>query len=108
MIECLLNGPIMPSSESEIVKNDEFLSKLEKKLISLSEKYGLGEVLFMEKNHLNIDSSSSFYIRAPKEWSNRKIFDIWDLISDEVDDFARKEGVEILDEICGVIVTDLC
>ena len=51
MLKHLINGPIMPSCESEVVQNDEFLSKLEKKLIFLSKKYELGEVLFMEKIH---------------------------------------------------------
>nr|WP_295001296.1 hypothetical protein [uncultured Methanobrevibacter sp.] len=51
MIKHLQNGPIMPSSESKVVQNDAFLTKLEQKLILLSAKYGLGEVLFMEKIH---------------------------------------------------------
>lgn len=101
-----MNGPIMPSCESKVVQNDEFLSKLEKELIILSAKYGLGEVLFMEKNPLNNDSFASFYIRAPKSWSNQKIFDVWDLISDEVDDFAAKEGCDNLMEICNVAVSE--
>lgn len=106
MLKHLINGPIMPSYESEVVQNDEFLSKLEKKLILLSAKYGLGEVLFREKNPLNNDSFASFYIRAPKSWSNQKIFDVWDLISDEVDEFAAKEGHDNLMEICNVAVSD--
>ena len=106
MIEHLQNGPIMPSSESEVVQNDAFLTKLEQKLILLSAKYGLGEVLFMEKNPLNNDSLASFYIRAPKSWSNQKMFDVWNLISHEVDDFAAKEGHDNLMEICGVVVSD--
>lgn len=101
-----LNGPIMPSSESKIVQNDAFLSKLEQKLIILSAEYGLGEVLFMEKNPLNIDSFASFYIRAPKEWSNQRIFDVWEPISDEVDSFAAEEGIETLSEICSVAVSN--
>lgn len=106
MLRHLQNGPIMPSSESKVVQNDEFLSKLEKELIVLSAKYGLGEVLFMEENPLNIDSLASFYIRAPKTWSNQEIFDVWDLISDEVDAFAAKEGCNNLMEICNVAVSD--
>ncbi len=51
MLKTDCNGPIMPSSESDIVKNDAFLSKLENKVIELSDKYGLGEVLFREKIH---------------------------------------------------------
>ena len=35
------NGTLMLSSESKVVKNDIFLTKLEKKVISLSDKYGL-------------------------------------------------------------------
>ena len=106
MIEYLQNGPIMPSCESKVVQNDEFLSKLEQKLILLSEKYGLGEVLFREKNPLNNNSFASFYIRAPKTWSNQEIFDVWDLISDEVDAFAAKEGYDNLMEVCNVAVSD--
>ena len=101
-----LNGPIMPSCESSVVQNDAFLSKLEKELIVISAKYGLGEVLFREKNPLNINSSNSFYIRAPKTWSNQEIFDVWEPISDEVHAFAKNEGVETLAEICSVIVSD--
>jgi len=106
MLKHLINGPIMPSYESEVVQNDEFLSKLEKKLILLSKKYGLGEVLFMEKNPLNNDSFASFYIRAPKSWSNQEIFNVWDLISEEVDEFAAKEGHDNLMEICNVAVSE--
>lgn len=106
MLEHLQNGPIMPSSESKVVQNDEFLSKLEQKLIKLSSKYGLGEILFREKNPLNNNSSNSFYIRAPKNWSNQEIFNVWEPISDEVHDFAKKEGVETLSEICSIIVSD--
>ena len=106
MLKHLINGPIMPSCESEIVQNDGFLSKLEKKLIFLSAKYGLSEVLFREKNPLNNDSFASFYIRAPKSWSNQEIFDVWDLISEEVDAFAAKEGHDNLMEICNVAVSE--
>ena len=106
MLQHRLNGPIMPSCESKTVQNDEFLSKLEQKLKSLSAEYGLGEVLFMEKNPLNIDSMPAFYIRAPKSWSNQEIFDVWDPISDEAHAFAKQEGVETLAEICGVIVSE--
>lgn len=106
MLKHRLNGQIMPSCESKTVQNDEFLSKLEQKLKSLSAEYGLGEVLFMEKNPLNIDSMPAFYIRAPKSCSNQEIFDVWDPISDEAHAFAKQEGVETLAEICGVIVSD--
>ena len=106
MIRNDCNGKIMLSCESEIVQNDEFLSKLEKKLITLSKKYGLGEVLFMEKNPDNYNSSNSFCIRAPKTWTNQQIFDVWDPITDEVYEFADAEGIESLAEICAVIVSD--
>lgn len=106
MLRHELNGPIMPSSESPVVQNDAFLSKLEHELIHLSAKHGLGEVLFMEQNPLNMDSPASFYIRAPKTWSNREIFDVWYEISDEVDSFATKEGIETLSEICNVAVSN--
>ena len=106
MLRSDCNGTIMLSSESETVKNDIFLSKLERKLHMLSQKYGLGEVLFMERNPLNNNSSNSFCIRAPKNWSNQKIFDVWEPISNEVHAFAKKEGIETLSEICHVIVSD--
>ena len=100
------NGTIMLASESEVVRNDIFLSKLERKVISLSDKYGLGEVLFREKNPLNNNSSNSFIIKAPKEWSNQMIFDVWEPISYEVHDFAKSEGIDVLAEICFVIVSN--
>ena len=106
MIRNDCNGKLMLSCESEIVQNDEFLSKLEKKLITLSEKYGLGEVLFIEKNPDNYNSSNSFCIRAPKTWTNQQIFDVWDPIIDEVYEFADAEGIESLIEKCAVIVSD--
>ena len=106
MIRRDCNGTLMLSSESTVVKNDEFLSKLEKKVISLSDKYGLGEVLFMERNPRNDNSSNSFIIRAPEEWSDQRIFDVWDPISDEVYTFARSEGVDVLAEICSIIVSN--
>lgn len=106
MIRSDCNGTLMLSSESNIVKNDAFLSKLEKKVITLSDKYGLGEVLFMERNPLNDNSSNSFIIRAPEEWSNQMIFDVWDPISDEVYDFAKNEGIDVLAEICSIIVSN--
>lgn len=100
------NGKIMFSSESEIVKNDIFLSKLEKKVITLSDKYGLGNVLFRERNPLNNNSSNAFIIEAPDNWSNQQIFDVWGPISDEVHDFAKTEGIECLAEICFVTVSN--
>lgn len=106
MIRSDCNGTLMLSSESNVVKNDAFLSKLEKKVIALSNKYGLGEVLFMERNPLNDNSSNSFIIRAPEEWSDQRIFDVWDPISDEVYAFARSEGVDVLAEICSIIVSN--
>ena len=63
-------------------------------------------VLFREKNPLNNNSFASFYIRAPKTWSNQEIFDVWDLISDEIDAFAAKEGHDNLMEVCNVAVSD--
>lgn len=106
MLRSDCNGTLMLSSESEFVKNDAFLSKLEKKVISLSDKYGLGEVLFMEKNPRNNNSSDAFIIKAPKEWSNQRIFEVWEPISKEVHDFAKKEGITLLSEICFVIVSN--
>lgn len=106
MLRSDCNGTLMLSSESEIVKNDIFLSKLEKKVISLSDEYGLGEVLFMEKNPLNNNSSNAFIIKAPKDWSNKKIFDVWEPIAFKVHDFAKEEGIELLSEICHVSVSN--
>lgn len=101
------NGTLMFSSESEVVRNDAFLSKLEKKLITLSDKYGLGDLLFIERNRRNNNSFNAFIIQAPEEWSNQMMFDVWDPISDEVEDFAKDEGIECLAEICTVIVSNL-
>lgn len=100
------NGTLMYSSESEIVRNDAFLSKLEEKLITLSDKYGLGDILFIERNPTNNNSFNAFIIQAPDEWSNRRIFDVWDQVSDEVDEFTDEEGIECLAEICTVIVSN--
>ena len=100
------NGTIMHSSESNVVKNDAFLSKLEKKVISLSDKYGLGEVLFRERNPRNNNSSNSFIIMAPEDWSYEMIFDVWEPISCEVQDFAKKEGIPYLSEVCFVTVSN--
>lgn len=66
------NGTVMLSSESEVVRNNFAYSQLEKFLIALSDKYGLGEVLFMERNPKNNNSTDSFYIRSPKDWSVKK------------------------------------
>ena len=87
------NGTLMYSSESEIVRNDAFLSKLEEKLKTLSDKYGLGDVLFIERNPRNNNSFNAFIIQAPDDWLNQRIFNIWDLVSDEVDDFTEEEGI---------------
>lgn len=106
MLRSDCNGTLMFPSESEVVKNDIFLTKLEKKVISLRDKYGLGEVLFMERNPRNDNSSNSFIIRAPEDWSNQMIFDVWEPISDEIDEFTRKEGIKLLSEICSVIVSN--
>ena len=66
MIRCDCNGKIMLSCESKVVQNDEFLFKLEKKLITLSEKYGLGEVLFMEKTHSTTIHQMHFALELQK------------------------------------------
>lgn len=104
MSDC--NGTLMPSCESKVVQNNAFLSKLEKKVIALSNKYSLGEVLFMERNPRNNNSLNSFIIKAPADWSQERIFDVWEPISYEVHDFAKKEGVDILAEICTIIVSN--
>lgn len=106
MISSDCNGTLMFPSESETIKNDAFLTKLEKKVASLSEKYGLGEVLFMERNPRNINSSDTFIIRVPEDWSSEMIFDVWEPIAFEVHDFARKEGIKNLAEICHVSVSN--
>ena len=69
------NGTMMLSSESEVVWNNFAYSQLEKFLITLSAKYGLGEILFLEKNPKNNNATDSFYIRAPKDWSVEQIFE---------------------------------
>ena len=38
--------------------------------------------------------------------TNRRIFDVWDQVSDEVDEFTDEEGIECLAEICTVIVSN--
>ena len=106
MLRSDCNGTLMFPSESKTIKNDAFLSKLEKKVVSLSEKYGLGEVLFMERNPRNINSSDTFISRAPDDWSSEMIFDVWEPIAFEVHDFARKEGIKNLSEICHVSVSN--
>lgn len=106
MLRSNCNGTLMYSSESNVVRNDIFLSKLEQKLITLSDKYGLGDILFIERNPRNNNSFNAFIIKAPEEWSNQRIFDVWDPISDEVDIFAEEEGIECLAEICTVIVSN--
>ena len=98
-------GTVMPSEDSEVVKNSPFLSKLRLELIRLSEVYGLGEVLFMEKNPTNPDGFNSFYIRAPKDMPFEERSRIWDEIGAAADDFARKEGVDSLIRICNVAVS---
>lgn len=106
MLRSDCNGTLMPSCESKVVQNDAFLSKLEKKVISLSNRYSLGEVLFMERNPRNDNSLNSFIIRAPEDWSQERIFDVWEPISFEVHDFAKKEGIDVLAEICTIIVSN--
>lgn len=104
MSDC--NGTLMASCESKVVQNNAFLSKLEKKVIALSDKYSLGEVLFMERNPRNDNSLNSFIIRAPEDWSQERIFDVWEPISFEVHDFAKEEGIDVLAEICTIIVSN--
>ena len=99
------NGTVMLSSESEVVKNNIAYSKLEKFLISLSAKYGLGEVLFMEKNPRDNNSTDSFYIRIPKEWSLDKEFEIWDCILEESHAFLEEHNLEDDMGICGIAVS---
>lgn len=72
----------------------------------MSDKYGLGEILFREKNPLNNNSSNAFIIKAPENWSNQMIFDVWGPISDEVHEFAKNEGIDCLAEICFVTVSN--
>ena len=105
MIHSNCNGNVMFSSESDVVKNSIVYSELEKYLKGLSSKYGLGEVLFREKNPKNNNSTDSFYIRAPKEWSNEKIFKIWDCIIEEAHSFLESKGYEGEMGICGIVVS---
>lgn len=95
----------MLSSESDVVENNAAYSRLEKFLISLSAKYGLGEVLFREKNPRNNNSTDSFYIRSPKEWSLDKEFEVGDLVVEESQAFIEKENIESEIGLCCVIVS---
>ena len=63
------NGTVMLSSESEVVRGNHAYCQLEKFLISLSAKYGLGEVLFLEKNPKNNNAKSAVAFILP--FSNR-------------------------------------
>lgn len=105
MIHQNCNGTIMLSSESEVVKNTNVYSVLEPFLITLSAKYGLGEVLFREKNPRNNNSTDSFYIRAPKEWSNETLFEVWDRIIEESHAFLEDNNLESEMGICGIVVS---
>ncbi|WP_298521972.1 hypothetical protein [uncultured Methanobrevibacter sp.] len=99
------NGTVMLSSESEVVKNNPAYKKLENFLIPLSAKYGLGEILFREKNPRNNNSTDAFYIRSPKEWSLAKEFQVGDLIVEESQAFIEKEDIESEIGLCCVIVS---
>lgn len=99
------NGTIMLSSESEVVRNNFAYSQLEKFLISLSAKYGLGEVLFRERNPRNNNSTDSFYIRAPKEWSLEKEFAVWDCVIEESHAFLDEHNLEEDIGLCGIVVS---
>lgn len=105
MIHQNCNGTIMLSSKSKVVKNTNVYSVLEQFLITLSAKYGLGEVLFREKNPRNNNSTDSFYIRAPKEWFNEKLFEVWDCIIKEPHDFLEDNNLESEMGICGIVVS---
>lgn len=99
------NGTVMLSSESDVVKNSIVYSELEKYLISLSAKYGLGEVLFRERNPKNNNSNDSFYIRAPKEWPIEKVFEVWDCVLEEAHTFLEENDYESEMGICGISVS---
>lgn len=99
------NGTVMLSSESEVVRKNSAYSQLEKFLIGLSEKYGLGEVLFMERNPRNNNSTDSFYIRAPKEWSLDKEFEVWDHVIEESQAFIEEENIDSELGLCGIVVS---
>lgn len=100
------NGTVMLSSESKIVRDNPAYCELEKFLISLSKKYGLGEVLFRERNPKNNNSTDSFYIRSPKEWSVKRTFEIWDCILDESEAFIDEKGIDSELGLCGISVSD--
>ena len=99
------NGTVMLSCESEVVRNNFAYSKLERFLIDLSAKYGLGEVLFRERNPKNNNSTDSFYIRSPKEWSLDKEFKVGDLVVAESQAFIEKENIESEIGLCCVVVS---
>lgn len=100
------NGTMMLSSESEVVRNNFAYSQLEKFLITLSAKYGLGEVLFLEKNPKNNNATDSFYIRAPKDWSVEQIFEVWDCVLDESEDFIQAHDFDSELDLCGISVSN--
>lgn len=100
------NGTIMLSSESEVVRNNFAYCELEKYLITLSGKYGLGEVLFRERNPRNNNSTDSFYIRSPKDWSIKKTFEVWDCIIEDSNKFIESHGYESELELCDIVVSD--
>lgn len=99
------NGTLMLSSESEVVRNSAALSGLEEFLRSLSPKYGLGELLFMERNPSNNNSTDAFYLRAPSNWSLDKLFDVWYSVLDESNVFIEKHGFSEELMLCGISVT---
>ncbi|MBE6490976.1 MAG: hypothetical protein E7Z83_08990 [Methanobrevibacter sp.] len=100
------NGTMMISSESEVVQNNFAYKQLERFLISLSAKYGLDEVLFLEKNPKNNNATDSFYIRAPKDWSVEQIFEVWDCVLDESEEFIQSQGLDSELDMCGISVSN--
>ena len=71
----------------------------------MSAKYGLGEVLFRERNTKNNNSNDSFYIRVPKDWPTENVFEIWDCVLEESHAFLEENNLEYEMGICGISVS---
>ena len=66
----------------------------------------MGEILFLEKNPKNNNATDSFYIRAPKDWSVEQIFEVWDCVLDESEDFIQAHDFDFELDLCGISVSN--
>ena len=60
---------------------------------------------FLEKNPKNNNATDSFYIRAPKEWSVERIFEVGDCVLDESEEFIESHGLDSELDMCGISVS---